>query len=1025
MRTLVCVVGLALLAACAEKDTQAPPKPYLDPYQSPTSDLSPILSGVAERGSHVVISGSPAGDIALDADQVSGQWWSKVPLRPNATTNLAVTAADAAGNVSEPATVEWVHDSRPRRIVLSFIDSSGAPTGLARAGEPVGALVRLFDAFGQEVTDTEAKLQFAPALPAYSGAAPCNQSAALMCDPAAPASCSHTFIACNVSGVPRGELTFTASVGSLAATARLVVSPAPARKLSGFGFAPATTPPTSSATVSAGATASYVYQAQDVYGNAATDPVTVATNAPGAVILDDGTTGQGSVSNLSYPGGYFLKAYVAGAGEVGSLSLTVGAGPAATIQVGAGSTLAAPNGDVTVFAVVRDAFANQLPCTTASLARVTWLARPPTAGQGPVGGSPACANGAFTAVFRFAAQGAYAIEATYADATATPPVSVAGSTYVQVLGFDTTPPTLSIPPASLRVNGSLCALSGTPPVCVVAPGDFVEFQVVADDNVSLSEVAFTAFFSTAGANGSVRSRTVLVASNAALPLTQSFSFSVPGAAFLEDVPLVALAVDGAGNRATTSNLVLRVNFGTYGGRVATIVARDLGGGILAGPEDVAVDAAGNVFVANGGNADVLRIASGSAFPTVFASSGTLNGVIGGFSPGFVTLDTAGNVYLTDRGGSQDVVRLSSSGSAATDWVRYTDGAANLRGLDRAAASFAKGLVQLDAAPLDGDRVTVGAVVYELDNNATCPSTSTCVTVPAGITQANAAAALAGCIASGTGCTLNGVAAAAHPLATASVAASGAPPAVVVAARAAGAPGNAIALGTTAVGRLSIYQARTTLAEGAEESVLAGQEAGGTALRSTVFRFPVTLGAGPSNETANVGAFDTSSGAGNWHEHWGVAVRGLATASTRNLRDFAVYAPDRTQGTTQLRGVRFVDAAAGAPVFNTPGGGGRQSCPSCIRDTSDTQAPYRQFSRLWDVVVDASGCLLVSDDGNGSIYAVDARDPSVATPLVSLVASGLPNPRGLAFDGSGNLLVAVQGADAVVRIGRSTTTANCF
>ena len=73
----------------------------------------------------------------------------------------------------------------------------------------------------------------------------------------------------------------------------------------------------------------------------------------------------------------------------------------------------------------------------------------------------------------------------------------------------------------------------------------------------------------------------------------------------------------------------------------------------------------------------------------------------------------------------------------------------------------------------------------------------------------------------------------------------------------------------------------------------------------------------------------------------------------------------------------------------------------------------------------NGCLLVSDDGNGSIYAVDTRDPSVADPLVTLVASGFGQPRGLAFGPTGDLYVALRNANAVLRISPSSDPNDCF
>jgi serine/threonine protein kinase, bacterial len=64
---------------------------------------------------------------------------------------------------------------------------------------------------------------------------------------------------------------------------------------------------------------------------------------------------------------------------------------------------------------------------------------------------------------------------------------------------------------------------------------------------------------------------------------------------------------------------------------------------------VAVDAAGNLYAADWGNNRVLKLAAGSATPTVLPFTG-LNGPIG------VAVDTAGNLYVTDMNNNR-VVKL--------------------------------------------------------------------------------------------------------------------------------------------------------------------------------------------------------------------------------------------------------------------------------------------------------------------------------------------------------------------------------
>jgi serine/threonine protein kinase, bacterial len=63
---------------------------------------------------------------------------------------------------------------------------------------------------------------------------------------------------------------------------------------------------------------------------------------------------------------------------------------------------------------------------------------------------------------------------------------------------------------------------------------------------------------------------------------------------------------------------------------------------LNGPYGVAVDAAGNLYVADDGNNQVLKLPAGSGAPTVLPFTG-LN------YPNGVAVDTAGNLYVTDEG----------------------------------------------------------------------------------------------------------------------------------------------------------------------------------------------------------------------------------------------------------------------------------------------------------------------------------------------------------------------------------------
>lgn len=1112
MRRILLFITAALVATgCAEKDTTAPPAPNVDPIESPTATAKLTVSGSAEYGSTIKISGGVA-TVETTADAFTARFRAEVELKPDADNTLSFTATDASGNASPATEVKVVHadgfgipaqvkvelfknaettalvapatvavgDSVRIQVTVSdkkgnkldhpvdintdapgsllegitltnllkagdfkivatardtplfasarLVVGPGAPTRLTLtaatndtvAGTQVALTPKVTDAAGNEVTDIQVALSVAPALAA--------QFTIPNTSPAQTVSqglIGRQFVAYDLSSAQATSGTFTitatANGGALTASTQITVRPAAGQRFQTLQYVPSGT----SLAVAAGTDVQYTYQVVDLYGNPTDTRILPFSNAPGAFFVDDGVSGSGRLTGLTAVGNFTLSFYISGAGLKGALQLAVGTGPVATVTASTAASLVAPNSDVKAFAQVRDAFGNRILCTTATAGDVVFTALA-NGGQTSAPTAPTCFNGAFQATFRFTTEDTWAIDATYTPGGA----GVKSTVFVTVLSFDNTPPVVNIDPATIRKNGVACTFTGTPAACQVDPGDFIEFVVTASDNKSLSQIDFTAFFATAGAQGTARGRSVLVP-NGTLQVTQLFSFSVPNA-FIEDVPLTALAIDTAGNRATSQRLLLRVTVSTTANRPVTVVFRDLGGGFVNAPQDVVVVPNGtggeDVFIANGGNDNILKLAAGTTFPTVHAASGSLLGR----SPGLMMVDAAGNLYFTDRGagGDRRVTKVTPTGTATT-YLDYAVGAARLRALSATGAVPAKAIVNITNTAGDGSRVslqsTAGTTVYEFTTDATCPNAggaATCVNVAPGSTSAQLATALAGCIATGTGCTAGGMPTTGNANITAAVPAVDTT-SVVLAARVAGTTGNSFVLSSTSCPSINFndrgalcFPAAVNMSEGHGPTFFVAQHSAGGATESVVFRYPFTFTA-TQPTTSNEGAYDMADAFGA-HEQFGLAVRDLTTPISRNRRDVAFFYSDFTNGTNELRGTRYVDNTQSL-IFNTA------SCGAgCIDRTNEAGQPTFNFGFLYDVLQLSDGCLLVSDSASGRIYSVDARSLTNPDPIVTLVASGLGSPRGMDVGPSGDVYVALDGADAILKIGPSATNGTaCF
>ncbi|MBI3178593.1 MAG: hypothetical protein HYZ27_02970, partial [Deltaproteobacteria bacterium] len=442
MRLTLCLIASVALLACEQKDTTAPPAPRVDPVTSPTPKTKVLLQGSAEFGATVRISGGKSS-AETTADLFTARWFAEVELTTGAVNSLSVTATDAAGNTSE-ATVVPIEQapSRPTTIALALSSDT------ARAGELVALLPRVVDQYGAELPDAPVTFTSTPAL-AATFTIP-DTMPAVTKDQGVLAG-TRQFVAYDLSAVAAsgGEFTLTATAGTVSASAVLVVRPARAVRYSKLQFLPSGT----SASTTAGVDLEYAYEVVDLYGNVTDGPSSAYTNAPGAVVVDDGVSGKGHLTRLVTAGSYAASFFIAGAGQQGSLTFSVDSAPAAFVDVVAAATLVSPNAPVDVFARVRDAFGNAIACTTSTAANLSFAAQGARGGS-VTGSAVTCFNGAYRSAFTFTAEDVFTVSATWQPSGAT---AVVGNVFISVLAFDNTPPTVTI--QNVRVNGTPCTPS--------------------------------------------------------------------------------------------------------------------------------------------------------------------------------------------------------------------------------------------------------------------------------------------------------------------------------------------------------------------------------------------------------------------------------------------------------------------------------------------------------------------------------------------------------------------------------------
>ncbi|HEY3450920.1 MAG TPA: hypothetical protein VGK67_31480 [Myxococcales bacterium] len=979
-----------------------------DPAGQPTSGKSITVPAGASVKAHVTLT-----DVALNVVDAPVALYTDAPGALVAGDLIAnVVAARREPGYTVVAVVQGANGAsgKPVSDAAHFIVVPGAAKKIAlalsaesaKAGEKVQLSTTVTDQFGNDVLEGSTTAPAFASSPALAASfTPPGSTQALTQGLLGDA----TFVAFDLSSVKAGGYLFdlTSSygtgAGALVAHAWLTVEPAAA---SGFKLVDDPANPgtllqdflftsgcagglarCTSASVQAGADVAYEYQVVDLYGNDRIGPTKVVTTAPGALVLDDGASGSGRLSSLtvSRAAPFDVTGYITGVGGGLKRQLSVGVGPAATVSVSLSSTLVPLNTTVKAIAVVRDAFGNLVNCpagATVDPSVFAFTSTPAAATTSAV----SCAAGAFSATFTFNAENAYALEGTYQAG----PVS--GMAYVNVVGFDNAPPSIAI--QNVRINGAACTPGATAGSCAVWPDDTVDFDAVANDNVSLAQVGYSVFFST---TQTLRSRYVLISTDQLLPATIHFTFRIPGNVLPEETPLVAQAIDGSGNQKNSAALVLdaRLTATGLGGRSLTTVAAS---GLVRNPVDVVYrPATGDIVVANegqngNGTYDLLKVAAGST--SVLASLGA--------RPAFAAADASGHVFVSDTG--QRVYRISADGLTVDTSPALAYSPA---GLAMSGATPQRGWVDLtnvqDADQLILDVGQPAARTFELDNNASCTATATKLCVTFSGAGANAAAALATAINGATGLRARALASNGSARLSLEALAAGEPTA--------SAPAIALQRTTANLGLSGLSGNNGTLSDGHDAELWAGSRNSNTVSRYQPAAAPF-LG-------APHGSFNPQL------PMLGLAVRDQWAAGGDNSYDYGLFFVDQGQQQVNLRRASGVNSA-GTVLGATSG------TYTLSQATNGTN-----FNALRDVALTSSGCLLISeeDDGGfganrGAIYAANVSGSGVPTSVVQ-VARGFVSPRGIALDGAGNLLVADRDAGVVYRLSplASPPAGGCF
>ncbi|SHN37867.1 cadherin-like beta sandwich domain-containing protein, partial [Mucilaginibacter sp. OK098] len=250
---------------------------------------------------------------------------------------------------------------------------------------------------------------------------------------------------------------------------------------------------------------------------------------------------------------------------------------------------------------------------------------------------------------------------TLSTGTLSPAFASTTNSYVDSVSYSTSSitltPTTSDPTSTVTVNGT-AVTSGSPSAAIsLTPGtNPVSVVVTASDGITTT--TYTVFVTSPSVVFSYSSPHTYSTANTITPLAPTVSGTVAAPAYSSSFVTIAtgfsapsgVAVDAAGNVYVAdqgNNAIKKIPAG--GGSPVTI-----GSGFI-DPFCVAVDAAGNVYVGDHSSAGIKKIPVGGGAPVILGSG--LNEPVGG-----VAVDGAGNIYVGDRGNNA-VKEIPVSGGA--------------------------------------------------------------------------------------------------------------------------------------------------------------------------------------------------------------------------------------------------------------------------------------------------------------------------------------------------------------------------